>query len=74
MARGPGHTGLGIATADLDSWRKRLQDHGAPIEQEAIWKDGRRCLYIQDPASNPLRLVTPGVAGLCSGWEGLARP
>ncbi len=67
-ARGPGHVALAIAAADLDPWRRRLEDSGIPVEQEVSWPRGGRSLYFRDPAANVIELVTPGCWGLPSGW------
>jgi catechol 2,3-dioxygenase-like lactoylglutathione lyase family enzyme len=67
-ARGPGHLALGIAAADLDAWRRRLESRGVAIEHEECWPRGGRSLYFRDPAGNSLELITPGVWGLPSGW------
>lgn len=67
-ARGPGHVALGIAAADFDSWRLRLESEGFPVEHVAEWPRGGRSLYVRDPAGNSLELVTPGLWGLPSGW------
>ena len=67
-ATGPGHAALGIPADSLDSWRRRLQEHGVQIEKEATWPKGGRSLYFRDPAGNSVELVTPGCWGLPSGW------
>jgi catechol 2,3-dioxygenase-like lactoylglutathione lyase family enzyme len=67
-ARGPGHFALGIAAEAFEDWRKRLHDHGVPIEKEVAWPKGGRSLYFRDPAGNSVELLTPGVWGLPQGW------
>ncbi len=67
-AQGPGHFALGIAAEDLDSWRRRLAEHGVSIEHEETWPRGGHSLYFRDPAGNSVELITPGVWGLPSGW------
>jgi catechol 2,3-dioxygenase-like lactoylglutathione lyase family enzyme len=67
-ARGPGHFALGIATEDLDAWRRRLAEHRVAIEHEESWPRGGHSLYFRDPAGNSVELITPGVWGLPSGW------
>ena len=66
-AKGPGHFALGIATADLDSWRQRLLAHSVVIEKELQWPRGGKSLYFRDPAGNSVELITPGCWGLSSG-------
>jgi catechol 2,3-dioxygenase-like lactoylglutathione lyase family enzyme len=67
-SRGPAHFAMGIATADLDSWRERLLRHNVTIEHEEAWPRGGHSLYFRDPAGNSVELVTPGLWGLPSGW------
>ena len=67
-ATGPGHFALGIDTADLEEWRRRLQHNGVAIEKEVAWERGGRSIYSRDPAGNLVELVTPGIWGLPSGW------
>ena len=67
-ATGPTHFALGIAAADLDAWRQRLERHGVSIEKEAKWPRGGTSLYFRDPSGNSVELITPGLWGLPSGW------
>ncbi|MBV8270398.1 MAG: VOC family protein [Planctomycetaceae bacterium] len=67
-ATGPTHFALGIAAADLDAWRKRLERHGVSIEKEVEWPRGGTSLYFRDPSGNSVELITPGLWGLPSGW------
>jgi catechol 2,3-dioxygenase-like lactoylglutathione lyase family enzyme len=52
-AKGPGHFAMGIATADLDAWRRRLGDHGVSIEHEET------CRAAAIPSTPATRRVTP---------------
>lgn len=63
-ARGPGHLALGIQTAELENWRRRLTDHSVAIESEVVWPQGGYSIYFRDPAGNSLELVTPAAWGL----------
>ena len=67
-ATGPGHFALGIRRESLDSWRRRLAEHGVAIEQEVDWPRGGHSLYFRDPAGNAAELITPGLWGLPGGW------
>ena len=67
-AAGPGHFALGIDAEALDAWRTLLQGHGVSVEKEVEWPNGGKSLYFRDPAGNLVKLVTPGVWGLPSGW------
>jgi catechol 2,3-dioxygenase-like lactoylglutathione lyase family enzyme len=65
---GPGHFALGIEAADLDAWRRRLNENSVIIEKEVEWERGGKSIYFRDPSGNSVELVTPGVWGLPSGW------
>ena len=67
-AKGPGHFALGIDADALDAWRQKLQESGVAIEQEVEWPRGGKSIYFRDPAGNLVKLITPGVWGLPSGW------
>ena len=67
-AQGPGHFALGIATEDLEAWRRRLGKHRIAIEHEESWPLGGHSLYFRDPVGNSVELITPGVWGLPTGW------
>ena len=66
-ATGPGHLALRISDADYDQWLARLGEHGIAIEHEHTWKaeDGwsspGRSIYVRDPASNAVELVTTDI-------------
>jgi catechol 2,3-dioxygenase-like lactoylglutathione lyase family enzyme len=66
--RGSGHFAMGIATDDVDAWRRSLLAHSVVIEHEQRWPLGGRSLYFRDPAGNSVELITPGVWGLPAGW------
>jgi catechol 2,3-dioxygenase-like lactoylglutathione lyase family enzyme len=65
---GPGHFAFGVRAGSLDTWRKRLAEHGVAIEMEMTWPRGGHSLYFRDPAGNSVEILTPGVWGLPSGW------
>jgi catechol 2,3-dioxygenase-like lactoylglutathione lyase family enzyme len=67
-SRGPGHFALGVRAGALDSWRRRLAQHGVAVEKEVQWPRGGHSLYFRDPAGNSVEVLTPGVWGLPSGW------
>lgn len=67
-AHGPGHFAMGIEPQSYEAWKKVLQDHHVPIEQEIDWPRGGKSIYFRDPSGNSVELVTPGVWGLPSGW------
>jgi len=63
-AEGPGHMAFAVATAELASWRRRLADHGVPLEHDLAWPHGGHSLYFRDPAGNSIELATPRLWGL----------
>lgn len=62
-ARGPGHAAFSMRADEVDSWRRRLEDHGVSIEAEVRWPGGGHSLYFRDPAGNSIELVTPEAWG-----------
>ena len=64
----PGHDGAGrlhlalsIAADDLEAWRARLAERGAPIAGEYRWRRGGTSLYFRDPDGALVELATPGL-------------
>ena len=64
----PGHDGAGrlhlalsIAAVDLEAWRARLAERGAPIAGEYRWPRGGTSLYFRDPDGALVELATPGL-------------
>ena len=55
------HLAFAISSADLESWRERLQTHGVVIEGEMSWPRGGKSLYFRDPDGNLIELATPGL-------------
>src|SRR6266446_6673040 len=62
-ATGEGHIAFVIDEAQLESWRRRLREHGVVIENEVEWSEGGRSLYFRDPASNVVELAPPTLWG-----------
>lgn len=60
---GAGHVALGVAAAELDAWRARLEREGVEVLSEVTWERGARSLYFRDPDNHLLELVTPGLWG-----------
>lgn len=56
--RGPGHVAFRIDEAGYDMWLARFAEHGVAIEQEHVWEDGHRSIYVRDPAGNSVELIT----------------
>ena len=52
------HVALGVRSrADLETWRKRLEEHGFPILEEQDHGGGRRSIYVRDPNGHYLELT-----------------
>jgi len=54
----PVHMALCVPGLALPGWRSYLTRNQIPIEQEILWPDGARSLYIRDPAGNSIELAT----------------
>ena len=60
-ASGRMHVAFSIRAEDLESWRKRLADHGVKIEGTVRWKRGGTSIYFRDPDEHLVELITPGL-------------
>jgi catechol 2,3-dioxygenase-like lactoylglutathione lyase family enzyme len=56
-ASGPGHVALRVEADEMDSWRKRLQEHGVTIERELTFRNSPPSLYFRDPDNNSIELA-----------------
>jgi catechol 2,3-dioxygenase-like lactoylglutathione lyase family enzyme len=55
------HCALGVRSrADLEDWRKRLEENGFPILEEQDHGGGRHSLYVRDPNGHYLELTCRG--------------
>ena len=54
------HLGFSISKSEFQSWEKKLEDSGVPIESKINWKQGGRSLYFRDPDRHLIELITPG--------------
>ena len=55
------HFALGVAKrADLEAWRKRLEENGVPILEEQDHGGGRHSIYVRDPNGHYLELTCRG--------------
>jgi catechol 2,3-dioxygenase-like lactoylglutathione lyase family enzyme len=53
------HVALGVPTrAELEAWRKRLEEHGVAILEEQDHGGGRHSLYVRDPNGHYLELTS----------------
>jgi XTP/dITP diphosphohydrolase len=63
-AYGPGHVCFSTSAEELDSWSKRLENHGIAIEADFEWPGGGRSIYCRDPAGNSVEFAEPRIWGL----------
>lgn len=64
---GDGHVAFAVDTDRLPDWRRRLQRHDIAIEHEERWGDGKRSIYVRDPAGNSIELASADL------WETATR-
>lgn len=63
-AIGEGHVAFEMSEAELEPWRRRLEDSKVPIETDYTWPNGGRSLYFRDPSGNSIELTTRKTWGL----------
>jgi len=56
---GAGHVAFAVETDQLRAWRRHFSAHGIDMEHIERWGDGKRSLYVRDPAGNSVELATP---------------
>jgi catechol 2,3-dioxygenase-like lactoylglutathione lyase family enzyme len=66
-ARGEGHVCFRASAAEIDAWKRRLQQAGVAIEADFEWPGGGRSIYFRDPAGNCLEFAEPRIWGHKSG-------
>mgnify|MGYP000173892581 CR=1 FL=1 len=60
-ARGPGHVCFAMEDAEITAMRSRLEAAGVAIEQDFLWPNGARSLYVRDPAGNSVEFAEPAL-------------
>lgn len=75
-AEGDGHVAFAVDPDRLDAWRRHLRRHEVVVEHEEEWGEGRRSLYVRDPAGNSVELASATLWGTAGRDERLrgARP
>ena len=63
-ATGDGHVCFRARRAEIDDWKRRLEEAGVAIEADFIWPNGGRSIYFRDPAGNCLEFAEPKIWGL----------
>jgi len=60
-SHGAGHVCFRAEAAELERWRKHLEDAGIAIEADFEWPGGGRSLYVRDPARNSVEFAEPRI-------------
>ena len=60
---GAGHVAFAVETGRLGAWRRHFDRHGIAVEHEEDWGNGRRSLYVRDPADNSVELASADLWG-----------
>lgn len=64
-AIGPGHVCFRAEdAAEFDAWRAHFIANGLAIEQDHIWPNGARSVYVRDPAGNSVEVAEAALWGL----------
>jgi catechol 2,3-dioxygenase-like lactoylglutathione lyase family enzyme len=73
---GAGHVAFAVDTDQLMAWRRHFPAHGIEVEHIERWGEGKRSLYVRDPAGNSVELATPNLWGTASrdDWLRQVRP
>lgn len=62
-AVGQGHLCFSATAAEIDHWRRRLEDLDIAIEADFVWPSGGRSIYLRDPSGNSLEFAEPRIWG-----------
>ena len=60
-AQGVQHLAFAVAADALPAWQARLAAAGVAVESRVRWERGGTSLYVRDPDSHSVELVTPGL-------------
>lgn len=63
FAEGNQHFAFACKAGDYEAWKTRIEAAGIPITHEQVWSKGHRSFYFEDPESNVLEIVEPGMWG-----------
>lgn len=58
---GAGHVAFRVGTEELDSWRRKLKEHGVPVEKEVAFGDQPASIYFRDPDGNSLEFAVASI-------------
>lgn len=57
------HFALECLDGDYEKWKTVLTKNGIEIEQEVVWKAGRKSFYFRDPDQHSVEIVQSGIWG-----------
>jgi catechol 2,3-dioxygenase-like lactoylglutathione lyase family enzyme len=60
---GDGHVAFAVDTERLAAWRRHFNRHDVDVEHVERWGDGKRSLYVRDPAGNSVELASAPLWG-----------
>ena len=69
----PVHVAFGVPTDQLAAWRRHFNRHDVAVEHTKQWDEGRRSLYVRDPAGNSVELVSDSLWSTTTRAERLRR-
>ncbi|HVB87043.1 MAG TPA: VOC family protein [Candidatus Dormibacteraeota bacterium] len=58
---GSGHVAFRVEPEELAAWRKRLEEHGVPIEKEFAFGNHPASIYFRDPDGNSLEFAVASI-------------
>jgi len=63
-AAGQAHLCFAATSAEIESWKRGLEDKGVAVEADFEWPGGGRSIYFRDPSGNSLEFAEPKIWGL----------
>ena len=71
--QGDGHVAVAVETERLAEWRRHLKRHDIVVEHDEDWGDGKRSLYVRDPAGNSIEFASADLWGTARRDERLTQ-
>lgn len=62
-ARGTQHFAFECSASDYEKWKAIIKENNIPIEEEIIWKTGKKSFYFRDPDGHCLEIIEPMMWG-----------
>ncbi|MFB6231262.1 MAG: VOC family protein [Salinibacter sp.] len=69
----PIHIAFGVPTDQLAAWRRHFNRHDVAVEHTKQWDEGKRSIYVRDPAGNSVELASATLWGTMTRAERLTR-